>query len=134
MSKDGKIVACEHVPSMLEGIPAEVSRTTCLLKAKEQCGTCPNSRVVLRFQLRVVDQVVACPRWESEEDRRERRDPLDYVEVRRDTCIRVKPFDHCDSCPNSSAGELPRIHARWFEEEERRRRIERELDEEERGR
>jgi ferredoxin len=101
------------------------------MKLREACGTCKNSMVAIRFQLRVVDQLVACPRWRNEEERKERKDPLDYVQVQRDTCVRVKPFPHCVSCPNSNPSKSPQTQAKWFELEERRKRIERELDEEE---
>ena len=112
--------------------PHMVERTLCLLGARENCGTCPHSRFVVRFQLRVADQVVACPVWASEEDRKKRQDPVDYQAVQRDTCVRVKPYPFCEECPNGKAGAPARTTRKWFELEERQKRIERELDEEER--
>ena len=131
MPKDNKTVHCiQHTP---EGpISHWVDRTVCLLEMREGCPTCPHSRFVVRFQLRVVDQLVACPRWGSEGEERDRKDPVDYVTVQRDTCIRQRPYTFCQRCPNSSPSEEPRVERRWFEMEERQRRIELELDEEER--
>jgi len=133
MSKDGKYVICTSDP---EGQGVEVthsvSRALCLLGTRPGCGTCANSQFDLLFQIRVADQVVACPRWRDKEDQENKRDPLDYVAVQRDTCIRFKPFDFCEACPNSKPGALPQTAPKWFEEQERARRIELELDQEER--
>ena len=111
-----------------------IDRTLCLSGTrKPECPTCPHSRFVVRFRLRVFDQVVACPRWESEEDRKNRKDPLDYVPIQRDICVNEKPFLQCDGCPNGDLSEAPRDGHGWFQEQERKRRIDLELDEEERG-
>ncbi len=130
--KDGKFVRCTEHDTEGEGlVPHVVSRALCLMETRPGCSTCPNSRFVLRFQLRVADQVVACPRWASEEDQKNGEDALDYVAVQRDTCIRLKPFSFCSVCPNSDPAKEPMVERKWVELEARRRRIERELDEEE---
>lgn len=132
MSKDGKTVHC--VTQSPDG-PVEqwVHRTLCLVEAREECPTCPHRQFSVRFRLRVADQLVACPRWRSEEERQQGKDPVDYVTVQRDTCTRLRPFPFCEKCPNSNPAESPRSERRWVQEEARRRRIELELDEEERS-
>lgn len=131
MSKDGRYVLCTaNTPEDI--VPQMVDRTLCLLETREGCATCPRARFSVRFQLRVLDQMVACPIWASEEDRKNRQDPMDYQGVQRDTCFRLQPYPHCPDCPNSKPAENPRTERKWFELEERNRRIERELDEEER--
>ncbi len=130
MTNNGKVVLCV-VGNTPEGpIEQPTSRAVCLTKPKEQCQTCPNSSFRMAFQFRAVDQLVACPRWESAEAEKEGRDPLDYEMVRRDTCLRLKPFTFCSSCPNGKYTAAPRSEPRWVEEEARLRRIELELDEE----
>lgn len=130
MSKDGKFVWCN---SGADGEPVdhEVSRVLCLLSSRPGCPVCPNSQFDMLFQIRVTDQMVACPRWGSEDDFKNKRDPLDYVAVQRDTCIRESPFPFCEDCPNSRAAAMPETQPKWFELKERMRRIELELDEEE---
>ncbi len=131
--KDGKHVLCMGHDTEGEGlVPHVVSRSLCLMETRPGCSTCPNSRFVLRFQLRVADQTVACPRWASEEDRKNGQETLDYVSVQRDTCIRLKPFSFCELCPNSNPAREAMVERKWVEIEARRLRIERELDEEER--
>jgi hypothetical protein len=109
-----------------------MSRSVCLTKPRPECGSCPNQTFKLRFQLRVADQVVLCPQWNSEAAQKERRDPEMYVPTQRGVCLNEKRFSFCASCPNSRASEPPRDQDKWFEHEERARRIELELDEEER--
>jgi hypothetical protein len=128
MSRDGKVVVCTDPDS-----PHTVDRIVCLLGGRPGCGTCPNRNFTIRFHLRVVDQPVACPRWASEEERLARNDPIDYVPVPRGICLTQKPFLQCGDCPNSRAGEAARKDPKWWEKEERARKIELELDEEERG-
>lgn len=131
--KDGMTVICLGDRDE-EGVPLErsVNRIFCLLETKAQCPTCPKSQFKARFQLRVVDQIVACPKWETEADRLLRRDPLGYVMTSRSVCLSEKPFTHCPDCHNGSPRAAPRTQIGWVEEEERQRRIELELDEEER--
>lgn len=127
MSRNGKTVTCTDPET-----PHSVDRLICLAKTRPNCQGCPNSHFTIRFQARVGDQQVACPRWRSEEERIERKDPLDYVTVSRGLCLSVHPFPQCDGCPNGQADQPPRIYAKWWEVEERARKIELELDEEER--
>lgn len=130
MSSDGKTVLCESYG--IWPVAHTVSRALCAMNARPECGGCPNGKFVVRVQLRVVDQVVACPQWVSETERGERQDPSHYIGVRRETCLKAKPYPFCLDCPNGRAENLPRLHPKWFEEEERQRRIELQLDEEER--
>lgn len=130
MSKDGKTVMCTSGYDG-EEVNHSVNRVLCLLDSRPACKICPHGDFDLVFQIRASDQVVACPRWENEDDRKNRRDPLDYVPIQRDICISQRPFPFCEECPNSKAGALPETEMRWFELRERMKRIERELDEEE---
>ncbi len=128
--RDGKYVLCDSDITEEGQMPHVVDRALCLMEVRAACSTCPKSRFSLRFQLRASDQLVACPRWESEEDRKNGLDTLDYVQVRRDTCLNEKPFPFCATCQNSDPTKDPMIERKWVELEARRRRIERELDEE----
>lgn len=112
--------------------PHSVNRVLCLLGTKQACGTCPHQVFKLRFQLRIVDQNTACPRWTSEEERKERKDPTEYVMVSRGGCLQ-RPYLQCEGCPNSDPAQYPRSQPRWWELEERARKLELELDEEARG-
>ena len=132
MSKNGKYVTC------MAGTPdwpgaQEVSRVICAQEGRgEACRSCPRGSFKLRFPIQIGLQNVACPRWASEREREQKDDPVDYVAVRRDTCLNEKPFLFCSSCPNGKASEVPRTLPKWFEREEHQRRIELALDEEER--
>jgi hypothetical protein len=110
-----------------------VSRVLCLLEARPGCQMCPHRQFTVRFQLRSADHLVACPIWNSEKSRLLKEEPIDYQAVRRETCFHLKPYVFCQSCPNSNPSEDPRTYRRWVETEERQRRIELELDEEERN-
>lgn len=123
---DGKMVVCTDPEQ-----PHTVDRLICLLGTRAKCQGCPNRVFTVRFQLKVTDQTVACPRWASEEERKERNDPVSYVMVPRGSCL-THPFLQCESCPNGQASERPRSQQRWWELEEKARRLELELDEEER--
>ncbi len=124
---NGKVVVCTDPDQ-----PHTVERTICLLGSRAACIGCPNRVFKVRFQLKVVDQTVACPRWVSEEERKERKEPVDYVMVPRGLCL-TKPYFQCETCPNSLTSERPRSQPRWWEIEEKIKRLERDLDEEERG-
>lgn len=123
---DGKTVLCIDDPEK----PHTVDRTLCLLGVRPSCPGCPNRVFKVRFQLKVVDQEVACPRWASEEERKERKEPVSYVMVARGSCL-TKPYLQCESCPNSQASQPPRSQVRWWELEEKAKRLELDLDEEE---
>ncbi len=122
---DGKTVVCIDPDQ-----PHTVDRIVCLFGTRPSCSGCPNRVFKVRFQLKVVDQTVACPRWASEEERKERKEPVGYVMVSRGSCL-IRPYLQCESCPNSQASERPRSQVRWWELEERARKLELELDEEE---
>jgi hypothetical protein len=113
-----------------EKVDQYVERTLCILETRPGCSNCPNSQLEVLFQIRIGDQVVACPRWKSESDRREQLPALGYAFVPRVLCLTEKPFPFCPSCPNSKPSELPRAEVGWREEEEHRKKIELELDEE----
>lgn len=124
----GTSVVCPADPES----PHTVDRVLCVLGARSACGTCPNRIFKLRFQFRVVDQTVACPRWASEEERKERKDPIDYVMVSRGDCLQ-KPYSQCEGCPNSNQSQYPRNHPRWWELEQRSKKLQLALDEEAKG-
>ena len=85
----------------------------------EICGTCEHSRFVLRFQARIGDQVVACPRWKSLDDKLDRKKPF-YVHQRREICLTQRPFDYCSSCQNQRPQNPPENKEGWWEEERAR--------------
>jgi len=109
-----------------------VDRFLCLLETRENCPICPHRQFVVRFQLRAADHLVACPIWRSEKSRELKEDPMDYQTVQRETCFNLKPYLFCQHCPNSDPSADPKITRRWVETEERQKKIELMLDEEER--
>lgn len=132
MPEPRKYVQC--MSGLEEGdAPHTVHRAVCLMGLREHCGACPNGQFALRFRLREPDEVVLCPRWASEEDRGRKQDPQGYEPVYRTTCLNSRPFPFCSECPNSLASNKGMKEPKWFELEERRKRIEKELDEEERN-
>lgn len=125
----GKTVTCIGDPET----PHEVDRTLCILGSRPGCYGCPNRLFTVRFQVRAVDHVVACPRWLSEKERLDRKEPVNYESVPRIVCLTQRPFRQCEDCPNSKASEAPRIQPRWWEYEEKKRLLELALDEEDKG-
>lgn len=122
-----KSVLCNSDPEASE----TVNRVLCLLGARPGCGICPNKGFNIRFQFRIVDQAVMCPRWASEEQRLARADTVEYVAVSRTTCLGEKPFLQCVDCPNGVATERPRTVDKWWDLEQKARRLELDLDDEE---
>jgi hypothetical protein len=125
-SRNGKTVLCTS------GIDGEevnhwVGRELCLLESRPACGSCPNSKIDMVFQIGLGQQTVACPRWESDKQQREGQSPS-YVFIDRKVCLTEKPFSFCPSCPNSNPSELPRDGLKWLDEDIRKRKIEAELD------
>ena len=132
MTKNLKTVPC--TVEMAEGpVTHWVDRSLCLLEARPGCPFCPHRQFVVRFQLRSADHLVACPIWRSEKSRLAKEDPMDYQTVQRETCFHLKPYAFCQDCPNSDPSASPRVTTKWVEMEERQRRIDLELDEEERN-
>jgi hypothetical protein len=123
-----KTVICPSDPES----PHSVNRVLCVLGARSACSTCPNRIFKLRFQFRIVDQTTACPRWASEEVRKERKDPLGYVMLSRGECLQ-RPYLQCEDCPNSDPVQYPRSQIRWWEAEEKARKLQLALDEEDKG-
>ena len=113
-SKDGKYVACHDWAPKQRNRGHEVSRAVCLLAKKPSCGGCPHRQFVLRLPMGAGDQTVACPRWEQSSMMK--KEPPDlYVPVRRETCLRSRPFAFCSSCPNSRPAQTPRVEEGWYD-------------------
>ncbi len=126
----GKYVLCRSGAGDGEEVYQEVERIICLLELRPGCPTCPHAQFEALFPTGVGLQTVACPRWENEDAQLKRRDPVGYVLTSRTTCLVDKPFTFCVECPNGKPEQLPRTALKWFETEERQRKIELELDEE----
>ncbi len=126
---NGKIIPCIGDPESAH----EVDRSLCILGSRPGCTGCPRRYFTLRFQIRPVDYVVACPRWVSEKERQDRKEPITYEMLSRSVCLTQRPFAQCEGCPNSQPSEAPRTTPRWWELEEKTRLLELDLDEEERG-
>lgn len=83
------------------------------------CETCENNRFTITFQSAIGKQQVACPRWNSPEEKTAKKKPF-YVHIERAICLLKSPFEYCSSCPNKMA-ELPPIDTEGWWEEERAR-------------
>jgi hypothetical protein len=114
MSRKDLTVLCHAWAPKQQTKPHTVSRVLCTLHAYEHCPRCPNSRFVLHIPFLVGEQLVACPRW-GEEARAEGGDPIRYVMIRRETCLRSSPFEFCPSCPNSRPDISPLSDPGWYE-------------------
>ena len=114
MSEDtGRTVTCHRWAPKSEAAPHQVTREVCLRKPDEVCQTCPHSRFLVRIQVGIGNQAVACPRWKSETDWRLGDSPESYVIARRELCLTQKPFDFCVECPNSRAKNPPTQEPGW---------------------
>jgi hypothetical protein len=96
----GLTVTCHPVlddPTVIE----RQHRAVCLVKPYVACGSCPNSRFTLLFKGDRTERFtrVACPRWESEDQRMRGEAPAKYVTTEEATC-QSKPFPFCVSCPS----------------------------------
>jgi hypothetical protein len=129
---NGKTVLCT-IDVCGEEVHHWVDRSICLLETRPACSTCPNSQFEVLFQIRIGDQMVACPRWEDQNEMRQNKDPDGYVFTKRYVCLTEKPFPFCIRCPNANSSNPPRDTLKWFEREERQRQIEEQLDKEEMG-
>lgn len=95
----GRFVDCRPVPED-PGIVERRHRASCLLKPKPQCGTCPNSKFTLLFNLPEKKfQQVMCPRWKHEGERHAGKQPDSYVITELASC-KDMPFSFCGSCPS----------------------------------
>ena len=76
------------------------NRASCLVRPYPTCSSCPHSTFTLVFKTRESrSELVACPRWNSPEDRMMDKAPSKYVATEVATC-RSTPFDFCVSCPS----------------------------------
>ena len=115
MTKSGKFVTCHDWAPKQRNRGHSVSRALCLMDTREGCSTCLHSRFVLRIPMGAGDQIVSCPRWDGSQSRNKGGVPVLYVQIRRETCLRARPFEFCTSCPNSKPAELPRNIEGWYE-------------------
>jgi hypothetical protein len=117
MSTNGKFVVCRScVPG---AIMAEhvVSREICFFRLREDCEQCPNAEFSIYLPAGLGDILVACPRWGSDQDRLLGAPIAEYITIRRETCLKARPFPWCAACSNSHVTEVPRTEAGWFEAE-----------------
>jgi len=92
----------------------QADRSLCISQARgSACTDCEHSRFILRFKPGVGNQQVACPRWDSIDDRLARKKPR-YEIIRREVCLTVAPYEHCSSCPNKKVSEEPRSEPGWW--------------------
>lgn len=71
------------------------------------CGTCPHYSHRLRFRRRIGAEIVNCPVASGKLSDAFNRGDVSVAEavgfsgsvITRDTCLLVKPFMHCASCP-----------------------------------
>ena len=112
----GKHVTCHDWAPKQQSRGHSVSRALCLLGQKDYCPSCVHSRFTMKISVGAGDQPVSCPRWESSADRSNNLPPITYSPVRRETCLRVRPFEFCPSCPNSKSEEDPYVTAGWYKD------------------
>lgn len=122
MKDDGKFVRC-LAPSPDWAGPREVNRNLCFLRKHPQCGACPHNTFSIHLRRGIGDQVVACPRWNSDAERLRGHPLIGYAAVRRELCLTVQPFPWCSICKNRDPGEPPREQPGWFEHEPRQLRV-----------
>lgn len=103
----GRFVICHPNPEDPE-VAEQRHRAACLLKATPRCGTCPNSKFTLYFDVpeKKLEQV-KCPRWKSESIRHSGAPPEEYVVTELATC-KEAPHGFCGSCPSKE--ELEKMH------------------------
>lgn len=119
----GKQVWCRSHPPGVSMDPHYVTRTLCLANARVDCTKgCPNSIFKLVFRPQAGNQIVACPRWESEAARISGAPVQGYAMVRRETCFTLRPFSWCPSCPNSRSTEPSRTEPGWLDREKKNTR------------
>lgn len=109
-----KSVVCHDWAPKSGGAQHTVSRAFCVMQPTPSCPTCVHRNFTITFQVGIGAQEVACPRWTSLSGRGRGERPT-YETMRRETCLQLKPFDYCPSCPNSNATNLPEDEPGWFE-------------------
>lgn len=112
----GLMVLCDGEAPKAGTDVRQQSRAVCLGHPLTACATCEHGTFALKLPVRVGDQVVACPRWDSISDRYEHKKP-DYEMVRRQQCLVDRPYEHCSFCPNRDAKNPPRTEPGWWEAE-----------------
>lgn len=117
MANNGRFVTCNSSPPGVSMGPHQVDRVLCVFEKRTGCDDCVHHSFVIDFQVNIGSQVVACPRWETDTDRIEGRPAVSYVHIRREPCLRIRPFPWCPGCPNSMAQEPPRDQVGWHERE-----------------
>lgn len=75
-------------------------RALCLMRLREECHVCPNSKFALVFDVpeKKLEQV-RCPRWENVRDLWQGKPPDKYEVTEFATC-KERPFPFCGSCPS----------------------------------
>lgn len=75
-------------------------RSLCLMRHKEECHSCPNSKFTLLFDVpeKKLEQVM-CPRWKSIASMWKGENPETYTVTEIATC-KERPFPFCGSCPS----------------------------------
>lgn len=95
------------------------SRFFCMVRRfGDACDTCENSRFTLTFQVGLMQQQVACPRWHSLDDKLNHKKPF-YVHQSRELCFRDPPREcrsYCPSCVNNKPDKPPEDREGWWEE------------------
>ena len=116
---DGKYVTCYDAAWKARTHQETQSRVLCMVQGKEHCPVCPNSQFKVKIQVSVGEQEVACPRWEDEAERLKGKHPTEYMPVRRELCLRVRPFYFCASCKNADPNNPPESVNGWVERHKR---------------
>ena len=127
---DGRLVMCRPNPFDPDIVQIQ-HRAVCLTTPHIGCATCPHRSFTLVFRANPPDpyELIACPRWRSEESRLKGDAPESYQKVERAMCSE-RPFVFCNQCPTKEqVADLgaDKVRAGWYG---RWRRILKELAEE----
>lgn len=114
MAGNGLTVVCHAWAPKQKNRQHSVSRVMCLAQAHSYCRRCENFNFVLHIPFRIGDQIIACPRWDNGQ-RIRGSPPSEYVMIRRETCLRMAPFEYCASCLNSRSEVPPMSDPGWYE-------------------
>lgn len=78
-------------------------RVVCLVRPYEACKSCHHRLFTLFFdpeRKKKMETPVACPRWEDN-GQEKGLNPSHYSFVTESTCVDVRPFGYCTSCPSA---------------------------------
>lgn len=113
-SSRGLIVLCDGESPKAGTDVRQQSRTVCLGQPMAACKTCEHSTFTIRLKPGIGNEVVACPVWNSIEDKIAREKPA-YQMVRREQCLVRRPYDYCSQCPNMHVSKPPETRPGWWE-------------------